>query len=530
MRVMARRRPRTVAAQMLVWQLAMLVLLVTIGLVIAYADARHDAYGDARARALDIARSVADGPQVATVISTPQATDVLQPYAERVRRDTGTDFVVIMSPKGIRFTHPDPTQIGGTFRGTIAGATEGREVTETYTGTLGPSVRAVVPITNDGRVVGLVSVGIRMETVQRTTLDALPGLLLVALGVGAIGALGAWLVQRRLRRQTHGLGEVEITRMYEYYDAVLRAVREGLLLLDGDGRVMLANEEARRLLDAPDSLEGQRLADVGLTTDDAEPAEVHDRPVVLRDRVVVMNQAPAQWNGRFVGWVVTLRDRTELQAVTAELDTVRGMATALRAQNHEAANRLHTMVSLVEMGETDAAIDFATAELEMTRSLADTVVAAVDEPVLEALLLGKTSQAQERGVRLTVDEATSVERSRLTAHELVTVVGNLLDNAIDAAQAAGPDGQVHVLLHGDEAGLDVVVDDSGAGIPEDLRSRVLASGWSDKPDPSGQGRGVGLALVGQVARLHGGEVTIGASDLGGASVTVSLSTAAGSAS
>ncbi len=296
-----------------------------------------------------------------------------------------------------------------------------------------------------GEVIALVSVGITIAEIDRALQD---DLVLIAVTAGLLllaGLLGAWLVSRRLRRQTHGLGEGEITRMYEYYSAVLQAVREGLLLLDTDGRVQLVNEEARRLLDLPDDVLGQPLDELGLAPGLVAAARGRtsqsDDLYVAGDRMLVVSSAPASWAGRDVGAVVTLRDHTELRAVTGELDVVRGLTESLRSQNHEAANRLHTVVSLIEMGRADEAVTFATDELHLAQLLTDRMLDAVGDPVVSALLLGKTSEAVERGIELTVTgdlPAASIASSR----ELVTVLGNLVDNAFDAvtdsADTTGP--------------------------------------------------------------------------------------------
>ncbi|NRQ48226.1 sensor histidine kinase [Aeromicrobium sp. YC3-14] len=509
---------------MLVWQLAVVLVIVVGGTALAWLDARSDSTAAASARALDISLAVAAAPTVRDAFADADPSAVLQPYAERVRGATGTDFVTIMSPTGTRYSHPDPANIGRKFLGHIDEAAQGQAITEKYTGTLGPSVRAVVPVTVDGTVRGLVSVGITNRKVDRQVLEALPRIIAAALGVGLLGTLGAWAASRRLRRQTHGLGEREITRMYEYYDAVLRAVREGLLLLDHDGRLTLMNDEAARLLDLDESATGLGLAGLGL-----EPGLVaalsggalHDSVHVVGDRVLVVNQAPARWEGREVGSVVTLRDRTELQGVTAELDTVRGLADALRAQNHESANRLHTMVSLIEIGRPEEAIDFATRELDVARRLADHLVESIEEPVVAALLLGKTTQAVERGVDLELAPTTSVTGMTLTPHEAVTLVGNLLDNAIDAAQAS-VGRRVRLSMTSTPTSLDLVVEDSGPGIEPADRESVFVRGWSTKSDDETEGHGIGLALVGQVVRRHDGTATIGTSDLGGARFAIRI--------
>jgi sensor histidine kinase regulating citrate/malate metabolism len=238
--------------------------------------------------------------------------------------------------------------------------------------------------------------------------------------------------------------------------------------------------------------------------------------------VLVLSTSPAYWDQAEVGAVVTVRDRTELQAVTGELDLVRGLTESLRAQNHEAANRLHTIVSLVEMGRAEQAVEFATAELEVAQGLADELVSAVDEPVLAALLLGKTAQAAERGIDLEIAGSLPAEVP-VDARDLVTLVGNLVDNAFDAVaetRATTPQ-RVRVSLAGAPDTLRVEVDDSGCGIAPDDRAHVLERGWSSKAQ---EGRGIGLAMVAQVVSRHGGTLEVTDSPLGGARFVVGVRT------
>jgi sensor histidine kinase regulating citrate/malate metabolism len=224
--------------------------------------------------------------------------------------------------------------------------------------------------------------------------------------------------------------------------------------------------------------------------------------------------------------VVTLRDHTELQALTGELDSVRAFAESLRAQAHEAANRLHTTVSLIELGRGQDAVEFATAELASAQQLTDRVVDAVEEPVLAALLLGKTATAHERGVRLEIDPGTAVGATGIPSGELVTIVGNLLDNAIDAALAGDAPREVHVAAWVDDGRLEIVVEDSGPGVAEEQVPRLFERGWSTKTaaqtaaQTAGPGRGLGLALVDQAVRRNGGTIDVRPGP--GARFTVSL--------
>lgn len=525
-------RERPVARQVLLWQALVVAVLVVAAAALAAYDAQHDARSNAVDRSVAVARSVADSPAVVEALGRPDPSATLEPFAERVRADTGVDFITIMDLHRIRFTHPDPAQIGHRFVGDVGDAPRGGTFTQEYTGTLGPSMRAVVPIRGAGdRVVALVSVGITIDSIETRLVRAFvvigaAGLVAFALGIG-----GSWLVSRRLRRQTRGLGEGELARMYEYHSAVLHAVREGLVLLDDRGRIQLVNDEARRLLDLPPDVGGVFFDELGLPPAlvDAVSGDrtLADTLYVAGDKVLVVNSSPARWEGRDVGAVVTLRDRTELQAVTGELDVVRGLADALQAQGHESANRLHTVVSLIEMGRAQEAAELATRELAVAQELVDEVMSAVEDPVIAALLLGKSAEAAQRGLVLTVEGSVSEDACPVDSRDLVTVLGNLVDNAFDAAAGAPQDNRVQLDLEWDAERCEITVGDPGPGIAEDDVEHVLERGWSTKATTGGAGtRGLGLALVAQVARRHHGEVHIGRSTLGGAEVTVTLRAAA----
>ncbi len=528
MRRQGTRGEPAVARQILALQVSVVLVLVVASFALAAYDARRDARTTATERAVAVAESVADSPTVVEGVAAPSPTGVLQPYAESVRIDTEVDFVVVMALDRTRYTHPDTTQIGRRFVGDLGTAPQGQVFVQEYEGTLGPSVRAVVPVERDGEVVALVSAGITLSQIDRDLRGDLVLILVVAGAVLGAGLTGTWLVSRRLRRATHGLGEREITRMFEYYSAVLHAVREGLVLVDDEARVQLVNDEAVRLLGlpGPDDVVGESLHDLGLPPGLVAAALARtvqsDDIYVTGDRALVVSSAPATWQGQAVGAVVTLRDHTELQAVTGELDVVRRLTESLRAQTHESANRLHTVVSLIEMGRTVEAIDFATEELQTAQLLTDHVTAAVGDPVVAALLLGKSSEAAERGVDLTITGQLPAELP-VGSRELLTVVGNLVDNALDAV--AGLEvRRVDVRLEVDADGLDVVVGDSGPGLTAAEAARALERGWTTKAtaDDAAGGRGVGLALVRQVARRHGGDVAISASPLGGAEFRVRL--------
>ncbi|EWC60523.1 Serine phosphatase RsbU, regulator of sigma subunit [Actinokineospora spheciospongiae] len=517
---MSGRKQWSLARQLLVLQVVIVGVLVAGGAALAWADVADRARESSAATVVALARAVADAPSVAQAVRSPDPAAVLQPYAQAVLADTDVDFVTIMGTDGVRFTHPNPAEIGKRFLGNTGEALAGRAFTETYTGTLGPSVRAVVPVFDaDRRVIALVSAGITLEAISAQV----AGRVLPLLGVAAVGllagAVGTYLVSRRLRRQTGGLAPARLGQVIEYHEAILHSVREGLVLVGPDHRVTLCNDGVRALLDLPADAEGRRVDELGLpdalTARLLAATEMRDELHLTDTRVLVVNSSAVRFSGRDLGSVVTIRDRTDLQALTGELDSVRGFAESLRSQAHEAANRLHTVVSLVELGRGAEAVEFATGELAIAQRLTDRVVAAVAEPVLAALLLGKAAEASERGVELVVSPDTEIADSALgagtdeppTPRDLVTILGNLIDNAVDAAVegAAAARPTVHVSARTTPDELVLRVADSGPGLP-DVPS-AFRRGFSTKA--GADGRGLGLALVGQAVRRAGGTIEVG---------------------
>jgi sensor histidine kinase regulating citrate/malate metabolism len=495
--------PRSLAGQAIALQILVIAVVVLAGSALALLDARQDGDAAAREQVIAIATALADSPSTAAAIESGNATEILQPVTEAVRTNTNIAFITIMSPDRTRFTHTDPEQIGGAYIGTIEPALRGETFSEVFTGTLGPSIRAVVPVRNEsGQIVGLVSAGILQTSLADRWRAQFPTIAAVSLAALAVSLVGVWLIRRRLLRQTHGLRPDELRVMYEHHDAILHSVSEGLVVLDRNG-VALVNDEARRLLGlGPGPVDSSDLPQFLRSFNPGARDEVH----VTEDRVLVVNRAPVE-DGPRHSEVVTIRDRTELQGALGELNSLKVLTDTLRSQAHEAANKLHTIVTMVEMGRADEAVQFATNELELSQQLVDRLSSAVSEPALVALLLGKTAQADERGIELTITEDTHLPSNSddvaLTGPEMVTVLGNLIDNAMDACDREDP--WIEVTVSQDNGALLIRVADSGAGMDAGTFEKAMERGYSTKGESSHHG--LGLALVAQVVNRHNGTLT-----------------------
>jgi two-component system CitB family sensor kinase len=519
----------SIARRLFVANLLIVLAFTAIVGTAAYVDARDRAYEEAGRRMTGVAAAVAANPVVLQAADAPDPTALLQPYALAVMAGSGADFVTIMAPDRTRWTHPRDEEIGKPYIGSIEASLRGEVFTEVTAGTLGPSVRTVVPVKDAaGNVRALVAAGVTVRTVDVALSGRLPALLAISLALLVGGSLASLLLGRYLRRVTRGWGPEQLAQLFAYYESVLHSVREGLILIDTKGRVVMYNDQAAELLglaprdsgadpsnppllaDLPLAPSLKRLFESGRTSHD----EIH----LTGPRIVVVNQGPAVGPDSpghrppaVYGTVATLRDRTEIESLGGELETMRTLSDALRAQTHEHANRLHTMVSLLELGRTREALEFATKDLELSQQLTDKMVRSVDEPVLSALIMGKAAEANERGVKLTVSAQGSASVAGLAVQDLVTILGNLLDNAIDAAADGESPKKVELTVESDAEGLDIMVQDSGPGVdPADV-DRIFKHGYSTKGS-SPFGRGIGLALVRQAVERLDGTMTITGTD------------------
>ncbi|MBI0319285.1 GAF domain-containing protein, partial [Streptomyces javensis] len=372
---------RTVAGQVFVLQVGVVLLLVVAAVVALVLQSRYDSEREARNRSMAVAESFANAPGMVSALRGRDPSAVLQPLAERARKGSGVDFVVAMTPQGIRYTHPNPARIGKHFMGSIRPAAEGRTVQETFTGTLGLSVRSVVPVKDaQGKVVGLVAAGITIKKVSGAADHQLPLLFGAAAAAMALATAGTALVSRRLRRQTHGLDPSEMTRMYEHHDAVLHSVREGVLIVGGDGRLVLANDEARRLFDLPSDAEGRLVSELGFDPHTAallasgRPAtdEVH----TAGERLLSVSHRPTDRDGGPPGSVATLRDTTELRALSGKVDLARNRLKLL----YDAGVSIGTTLDVVRTAQELAEYAVARFADYVSVDLADSVLRGEEPP------------------------------------------------------------------------------------------------------------------------------------------------------
>jgi len=499
---------------MLAMQLAIMcvVLVGVVAVSLAQTDARfRDTEGR---RALAVAENLAgtSGIRQAAATRAPNLLRFAQSIAESGRSFSGSTKVMVAGPDRQVFVSTDPLPVTSTLRLQANPEFLGRGWigTEDATG----AAMAVAPVINEETFAtdGVVVVTRTYPSLKENLAAAMPNLL-TYLGIATLlGVAGSLLLSRRVKRQTLGLEPREITGLVEQREAILHGIKEGMLAVGLDRRVTMVNDQAAHLLGIPQASVGRRVDDIDATGRLAEvfsdEDSTTDRVIPYRGRVLTLNRMPVRSHGRHIGWVVTLRDRTELLELQRELDLTRDTTDALRAQAHEFSNRMHVVSGLIELGEYDEARRYVHSITDDQTRLTGSIASHVADPAVAALLIAKSSQADERGVELVLAESTGLARlDERLATDVTTVLGNLIDNAFDASSDTA-DPVVTVELLQDDHEVRITVRDTGPGVDSGLGERVFKHGVSTKdPGPGGR-RGIGLALVRVICRKRGGDVTV----------------------
>ena len=533
--VTLRRRRPTLAGQLFALQLAIIVVVIVAvaGVSLAQAAATFERVEGRRVAGL--AEQIAVNPLVRTNLAEPETRTGLATLAQSIVIQTGISSVSFAETDLDVRVSTDPSlegsvmplgsprvEDGASWSGTLQ--IEGVDHLVSQVPVLGEATDAV------GAHLGTVMVAERVPSTWER-LQGTSSYLLTYLGIAlVVGLGGSWLLSRRIKRQTRGMEPREIAGLAEHREAMLRGIAEGVIALDPQHRITLVNEVARHLLDLPEHAIGTSIADLRiegrlrevLVGENTRPRPVEgstdaedlvtaarDEVVIRRGRVLVMSTMRVVSGDRVLGTVTTMRDRTALADLEQEIGSFRSTAHVLRAQTHEFANQLHTISGLIQIGELDEVVRYVDALSDRRDALDLTVNTLVRDPTIAALLMAKVATANERHVELAISDETMLGRlAPGDAADVATVLGNLVDNALEHAPR-GPASSpwVRVRIRQDASTVEIVVSDSGPGIPDDLLASVFEHGVTTKRvDP--MEHGVGLALIRLVCRRRGGEIHV----------------------
>ena len=519
--------PRTLHGRMLLLMFLLLGALVSITWLMVSMLVSSILEEYIGRNALNVSKTVSLTTVVHEGLKNKNSTQI-QLYAESVRKATGARFVVVGDHEGRRYSHPVPERIGKLMVGgdNPRALERGEAYVSKAVGTLGPSMRGKVPIfANSGKVIGVVSVGYLQETVESVTEGYLQRVLLWVFGLFLLGGIGTWLIARNVKQSIFGLEPVEIARLFRERNAILDSIREGVVAINDKGQVTMLDHEAAKILKIPpESGIGTSIESILPQTRMLEVLksgeEQFDQEMIIGGIEVIVNRVPIWQNGRVAGVVSSFRRKDEIDRMAQELTQIQEYSEVLRTQTHEYSNKLHTLAGLIQLGSHQEALDLIGRETSGYQELLGTLAETVPEPLLSAIILGKYNRAQELRIIFQLDpESRMIDiPKKINRGKIVTILGNLLENALEAAQE-NTSGKRMVQLSMTDFGNDLIfeVEDSGSGIEDESVDLSLQHGFTTK---SGTGRGIGLSLVHENLKYLGGHLTVVRSSLGGMRFTI----------
>ncbi|MFP5113051.1 ATP-binding protein [Bacillaceae bacterium C204] len=482
-------------------------------------------------KALSVAQSISNMPEIQKAFSSKNPSAIIQPIAEKIRKQVGAEFIVIGNRKEIRYSHPDPRRLGQKM---VGGDNEqvfkGKSVISDSIGTLGPSLRGKAPIFSDGNVIGVVSVGYLQTDIEKEVLKIRRKIIIATMIILLGGLLAALLISLNIKRAIFGLEPKEIAWMYQEKHAILESIHEGIIAIDTKGRITVVNETAHKILNVPNEvlLRGKRIEEVIENTHLYEVVRTglaeYDREFIILGEVFLVNRIPIfNKKGEVIGAVASFRNKSELSNLIQELSHVKAYAEGLRAQTHEYSNRLYTLLGLIQLGSYKEAIDFISREVDVAQGFISFLMKEIPDPIIAGFILGKVSLSSEFKINFTIDRESSfkdvpVEISR---DSLVTIIGNLVNNAFEAVKE-NEQVEKRVSLFLTDLGKDLIIEieDNGKGIDIGLSEQIFQNGFSTKERQSNAG--IGLSLVKEAITGLGGSITFSSHEGEGTIFTVAI--------
>ena len=508
-----------------------IAIIAVIGVFMNYfiSDALETEMGD---RALNVAESVAHIPELAEAFEHEDPASIINPIVSPILEATDAEFVVVGNTEEIRYAHPEDDHIGKKMVGedNERALIHGESYVSKAVGSLGSSLRAKVPVYLDDKIVGVVSVGFLVNDVQTIIQNYTHQSWLVLFIIAGVAIGGAILIASYIKKVLYGMEPEEITHLLFQKESILQSTYEGIIALNEKGIIMMMNTAAQQLLFEEDITADQY---VGKRIEELSPHNQlqellnnvggqANKEMVIGNHIIFVNTVPIYFEQTYIGTVSTLRSKTEIKLLTKELTNVRQYANALRAQTHEFSNKLYTILGLLQLDEKEQVIDFIQKESNMQKKWIHLLIQQVTDPLVSSLLLGKLNQANELGIDLSIvpDSVLASHLSDSQREALLTALGNLIDNAIDAVQIRLPSKR-RISVSFTDIGNDIIfeIEDSGDGISDDYALKLFDQGFTTK---EGIHRGFGLALTKQMLAEVDGDLYVEEGELGGACFVVSI--------
>ncbi|GAB2953206.1 two-component system sensor histidine kinase DcuS [Hafnia psychrotolerans] len=510
-----RKHPMKLSTSVILMISAVIISVLLVVHMLYFVQISNTARDGVEDKALAVARTLADLPDIKHALSLPPDSDMIEPIANAVQKRNDLLFVVVTNMQGIRYSHPNTEMISHHFIGKDIGpALLGKENVSINKGVLDKALRVFTPIYDDQHhQIGVVAIGISLVKVTEQINKSRWSILWTVLFGMMVGALGTWFLVKMLKRILFGLEPYEISTLFEQRQAMLQSIKEGVIAVDDNAQVTLINQEARQIF-----LEtGTEISPLPENNRESQPLILNLRDVLrtgiprrdeeinFKGRSLLSNTVPVHSNGIIIGAICTFRDKTEVSQLMQRLSGMVNYADSLRERSHEFMNKLHVILGLLHMKSYTQLEDYILKTANNYQAEIGSLLLKIKSPVIAGFLLSKINRASDIRHLLTLSDDSflpdNTNENQIAA--LITVLGNLIENALDAL-GEQPDGEVSVLLHYQNGWLACVVSDDGPGIAADHLDAIFQKGFSSK----GVERGVGLFLAKQQIENLGGTIAV----------------------
>lgn len=501
--------------------LIIIVVFISISIIIFFVASwmTKNIKSTSKTNVMNVAEMVANSREVIDALGKKDPDKIIGPYIENQLKNLDEiEYIIVVDNEGMRYSHPNVNMIGQKF----VGGDESRVVKEgdvyisEAIGTLGRSLRAFVPIYNveKNKEIGFVCVGMLTKSIEQSEHMAILYIILISIGSLAVGIVGAFILSNNIKNTLLGLEPEEITNLYNEKIGILDAIYEGLIAIDNNGNITLVNDSALNILHYENQIDknsiiGKNIDEIFPTTNLIKVLEEgkckFEEEQKINNTVIMTNKIPIKDRDKVIGAIATFRDKTEVTRLAEELTGVKKMAWSLRAQNHEFMNKLHTISGLIQLEEYDEALQFISNVAKNRNNISSILTKKIKDPSLSAILFSKYNKAEENRIKFNIDESSKISKlpKFMDSEDIVSIVGNLIENSLDAVDNDGS-GEVYIKIIQYSELIEIKISDNGPGIKDEYMDKIYEQGFTTK---EGQ-RGHGMYIVKQIIDRANGKIEL----------------------